>query len=94
MDSIKLTSILITKYFSFATPDGQFEFKKLPFGYCETPTEFQKRLVHLLQSLIREDAVIVYIDDILIPSRTVEENLETLRKVLMLLKQCFPTKLW
>lgn len=24
-----------TKYFAFATPDGQFEYLRLPFGYCE-----------------------------------------------------------
>jgi len=76
-----------TQYFSFATPDGQFEFKKLPFGYSEAPAEFQKRLVYILQPLIRKDVVIVYIDDILIPSKTVDENLETLQEVLTLLKQ-------
>lgn len=37
-----------TKYFSFATPDGQFEYTRLPFGYCEAPAEFQKRLVQVL----------------------------------------------
>jgi len=34
-----------TQYFSFATPDGQFEFKEFLFGYCEVPAELQKRLV-------------------------------------------------
>lgn len=37
-----------TKYFSFATPDGQFKYTKLPFGYCEAPAEFQKYLVLIL----------------------------------------------
>lgn len=37
-----------SKYFAFATPDGQFEFSRLPFGYCEALAEFQKRLVHIL----------------------------------------------
>lgn len=49
-----------TKYFSFATPDGQFEYKKLPFGYCEAPAEFQKRLIQILNLLIREDKMVVY----------------------------------
>jgi len=30
-----------TKYFSFATPDGQFEYLRLPFGFCKAPAEFQ-----------------------------------------------------
>lgn len=34
-----------TKYFSFAMPDGQFEYTSLPFGYSEAPAEFQKRLI-------------------------------------------------
>lgn len=29
-----------TKYFAFATPDGQFEYLRLPFGFCEAPAEF------------------------------------------------------
>lgn len=42
-----------SKYFSFATPDGHFEYVRLPFGYCESPAEFQKRLVQILQPWIR-----------------------------------------
>lgn len=76
-----------TKYFSFATPDGQYEYTRLPFGYCEAPAEFQKRLVSILQPLIREDKVIVYIDDILIASESVESNLTTVKEVLLILKQ-------
>ncbi|XP_039315282.1 uncharacterized protein LOC120359905 [Solenopsis invicta] len=40
------------KYFSFATPDGQFEYKYLPFGNSEAPAEFQKRLMQILNPLI------------------------------------------
>lgn len=75
------------KYFSFATPDGQFEYKRLPFGYCEAPAEFQKRLIQILNPFIREDKVIIYIDDVLIPSITVKENLETLNEILLVLKK-------
>lgn len=74
------------KYFSFATPDGQYEYTRLPFGFCESPAEFQKRLVQILQSLLREDKVIIYIDDILVPSKTVEENLAVLKQVMLILK--------
>jgi len=76
-----------TKFFSFATPDGQYEFLRLPFGYSEAPAEFQKRLVQVLQPLIRTDRVIIYIDDILIASETINENLDVLRQVLLLLKR-------
>lgn len=62
-----------TKYFSFATPDGQYEYKWLPFGFSKSPAEFQKRLVNILKYLIREEEVVVYIDDIMIASETVDE---------------------
>src|SRR5580765_308471 len=76
-----------TKYFSFAIPDGQFEFLRLPFGFCEAPAEFQKRIIMILQSLIRDEKVIVYIDDILIPSSSIQSNLDTVRQVLIQLKK-------
>lgn len=75
-----------TKYFAFATPDGQYEFTRLPFGFCEASAEFQKRLIQIFQPLIRDDKVIIYID-ILVPSISVDENLDTLKQVLLLLKQ-------
>lgn len=40
-----------------------------------------------MQPLIYNDKVIVYIDDILIPSVSTEDNLETIKEVLTLLKQ-------
>jgi len=76
-----------TKYFAFTTPDSQFEYKCLSFGYSKAPAEFQKRLIQVLQPLIRKDKVIIYIDDILIPSESVNENLDTIKEVLILLKQ-------
>jgi len=71
-----------TKYFAFATPDGQFEYTRLPFGYSEASAEFQKRIIQVLNSLIREDKIIIYMDDILIPSETVEQNLSVLKRKL------------
>lgn len=74
-----------TKYLSFATPDGQFEYNYLPFTFCELPAEFQKRLVNILQFLMRDNKIIVYIDDIMITIETVKANLEILRQVLIIL---------
>ncbi|KMQ86687.1 retroelement polyprotein, partial [Lasius niger] len=69
-----------TKYFSFATPTGQYEFVKMPSGYCEAPAEFQKRVIQIFDSLIRSGKILIYIDDILIPTVTVKENLEILKE--------------
>lgn len=71
----------------FAIPDGQFEYTRLPFGFCESPAEFQKRLIQILNPLIREDKVLIYMDDVLIPTETVEQNLVILKKILFILKK-------
>jgi len=44
-------------------------------------------LLLILQSLIRQDKILVYADDILIPTETVDENLKILSQCLRLLKQ-------
>ena len=76
-----------TKYFFFATPDGQYKYVKLLFRYSESPAEFQKRLLRVIESLIRQSEVLVYVDDILITTETVDENLKILSRCLYLLKQ-------
>jgi len=76
-----------TKFFSFATADGQYEYKRLPFGYSEAPAEFQKRLIQIMNPFIQEEKLIVYVDDVLIPTHTVEQNLQVLRDVMIQLKK-------
>lgn len=49
-----------TKYFSFAVPNGQFEYVKLPFGFADAPAEFQKRILQVFQPLIKEEKILIY----------------------------------
>lgn len=76
-----------TKYFSFATSDGQYEYNYLPFGFSESPAEFQKRLINILQPLIQQNKVIVYVDDIMIATNSVDQNLEITKETLLILKK-------
>lgn len=76
-----------TKYFAFATPYDQYEYTKLPFGYSEAPAEFQKRLAYILNSVVRDRKILLYMDDILIPTVTIDENIKILEEVLILLKR-------
>lgn len=76
-----------TKYFAFATPSGQYEFLKMPFGYSEAPAEFQKKVLQIFDPLLRANKILIYIDDILIPTITIEENLKILKEVLIYLKK-------
>lgn len=68
---------------AFVTPDGQYEFLRMPFGVCNAPATFQRLLNSVLGNL-RHEKVVVYLDDILIPSHTVEEGLEILETILKL----------
>jgi len=69
------------------TAEGQFEYNYLSFGYSEAPAEFQKRILQILNPLVRQEKIIVYMDDILILTETVEENLSLIEEVLTTLKK-------
>lgn len=69
------------KYTSFVTPLGQFEYLRMPFGLTNAPRVFQ-RFVHMVfASLIRENKILLYLDDILIAMESLDEHIEIFRKV-------------
>src|SRR6202041_2035832 len=55
------------------------------FGLCNSPSTFQAFMDHILADLIREGKVIVYIDDILVFTETLEEQHRVMTKVLEIL---------
>ena len=69
----------------FVTPYGLFHFHVMPFGLTNAPATFQ-RLIEQILSGLHWTTCLVYIDDILIFSATVEDHLERLRDVLNRLK--------
>ncbi|VEN50974.1 unnamed protein product [Callosobruchus maculatus] len=70
---------------AFVTPDGHFEYLRMPFGLANAPAVFQRAINRALGNL-RNTEALVYLDDILIPSETVEDNLTSLGNVLQALK--------
>lgn len=67
-------------YTSFITPDGQYEFTRAPFGLCNSPAVFQRFINSILQEARQQNILELYLDDVVIPSHTEQENLEKLQK--------------
>jgi hypothetical protein len=66
---------------AFVTPDGAFEFNRLPFGLSNAPATFQRLMDNVLSHL-KWSMVLVYLDDLLVFGRTFEEHNESLELVL------------
>ena len=60
---------------------GQFESLKIPFGLKTAPSTFQRFINTAFSELIRSGDVIVYLDDFMIATKTLDEQIEMLRKV-------------
>ena len=64
---------------AYSTPDGgHYEYKRLPFGLCIAPAFFQR----LKNQLFKEelyDFVTIFLDDVLIYSKNLEEHLRHLK---------------
>ncbi|KAK9739910.1 Retroviral aspartyl protease [Popillia japonica] len=75
------------KYTAFVTCFGQFEYTKLPFGFCNSPSIFSRYINLLFKKLLRDNEICIFLDDILIATQTVEENLDILKKVLNIMAE-------
>lgn len=71
---------------AFITPFGLFEFKRMPFGLCSAPATFQRLMTAGMNDLIFQ-MLLVYLDDILVYSKTFQEHIERLRAVLSRLRE-------
>ena len=70
---------------AFITPFGLYQFKVLPFGLASAPATFERLMERVLSGLHWE-ICLVYLDDIIIFSRSFEEHLMRLRTVLSRLR--------
>jgi hypothetical protein len=64
----------------FTVPSGQYEFNRLPFGLTSSPSNFQRLMDIVLKDLVDTDCCI-YLDDLILFSKTAKEHAEKLESV-------------
>lgn len=70
---------------AFVTQTGHYEFLRMPFGLANSPSVFQKLINNVLRGLVGK-TVFSYMDDLIIPSTSVEQGLVRLEEVLKALR--------
>ena len=67
---------------AFSTPDGHYQFRKLPFGLTNSPSTFQRDMDIILKGLVWTDCL-VYLDDIIIFASSLKEHKERMKRILI-----------
>lgn len=67
---------------AFSTPDGHYEYLRMPFGLKNAPATFQRIMNNILKKNIEDKECLVYLDDVVVFAPTVEEHHKNLENVL------------
>lgn len=73
------------KYTLFVTPLGQYEYTRMPFGLKGAPLMFQRYVTRIFKEQIDAGEILIYLDDFLIATETIEYYFSILEKILKLL---------
>ena len=71
---------------AFVCEYGQYEFNRMPFGLTNAPSTFQRLMNRILKPVLYE-SVLVYLDDIIVFSKTVDEHIEHIAAVFKILAE-------
>lgn len=70
---------------AFSVDNGLWQFKVMPFGLCNAPATFERLMEKVLQDILSK-VCLVYLDDVIVFSKTFEEMMANLRKVFLRLR--------
>lgn len=71
---------------AFNTREGKFQWKVMPFGLCNAPASFQTFMNRILRPFLGR-FVVVYLDDIVVYSDTMDEHLRHLTLIFEVLRR-------
>lgn len=71
---------------AFITPYGLFQFKVMPFGLSNAPATFQ-RMMDVLLAGLKWNSCLVYLDDVVVFSKSINEHIERLEAILLRFRQ-------
>ncbi|GFW84533.1 retrovirus-related Pol polyprotein from transposon 297 [Trichonephila clavipes] len=70
------------KFTRFVTHNGQYQFRRMPFGLSTCPSTFMRYINAIFRHLISKSIVLLYMDDVVIPTANESQALEYLKIVL------------
>lgn len=71
---------------AFITGNELYEFNRMPFGLCNAPATFQRLMNRVLRTVLGKKAL-VYLDDVIVYSDSLENHLTNLEEVLDLVRK-------
>ena len=71
---------------AFLADGGLYAWKVMPFGMCNAPATFERLMDQVLRGLHWE-TLLVYLDDVIVFAKTIDEEMERLQQVFQRLRQ-------